>query len=130
MTRALVFILSLVAAAGMVCRGMAWMDYEKGEDREELSLVRQAARLDPLVSEYAYEEYVQSGDLAALERAIRLEPTKPSYHMFYGLKLIEREPRTAENDQAAVREICLGAELKPYSKEYRTACEDFRAAVT
>jgi hypothetical protein len=86
MTRAFVFIVSLGLAPGIVCRDTAWLAFEKGEDRNDLSLVQMASRLDPFVSDHAYEEYRQADDLDALERAIRLEPAKPAYHMYYGLR--------------------------------------------
>ena len=127
-TRVVILFFSLIIAGGLICRGLAWLVFERGVERADVSLIKLAKRLDPWVSDYAYEEYVLTDDLAPLERAIRLEPTKPVYHMYYGLKLIDREPRTPESTQMAVTQICQGAELKPYSKTYRNACEEFRTA--
>lgn len=129
MMRAVLFLASLLAAAGLLCRGAAWMAYERGSERGDVSLVRLASRLDPFVSDYAYEEYVQTDDLDALKRAIRLEPAKPVYHMYYGLMLIDRKPRALDRDQEAVKQICQGAELKPYSRNYRETCETYKAVI-
>jgi hypothetical protein len=129
MSRVIVIFVSCLLAALIFCRGAAWLAFEQGKARKDLSLLQTASRLDPFVSDYSYEEYRLSGDLTALERAMRLEPTKPAYHMYYGLALMKRQLRTRASDQAAVAEICKGAELKSYSKRYQKICEQFRAAI-
>ena len=94
MARRIIFIVSLFLALGLMCRGAAWLAFTKGEADDQLYLVKWASLMDPLVSDYAYEEYRQTDDLDALKRAIRLEPSKAVNHMYYGLMLIERLPRT------------------------------------
>lgn len=125
----IIFLLSLVLAGFLLCRGGAWLAFEQGRARKDFSLLKTASRLDPFVSDYPYEEYRLTGDMTALERAMRLEPTKPAYHMYYCLALIQRQPRTRAGDQAAVAEICKSAQLKPYSKQYRLACDQFKAVI-
>jgi hypothetical protein len=46
--------------------------------------------------------------------------------MHYGLALLEAKPRTRMSDREALAEICKAARLKPYSKQYQAACEQYK----
>jgi hypothetical protein len=127
--RFVVSALSLCFIVLLVCVGGAEFAYQQGKAGQNAALIRMAERINPLVSDYAYEDYRVTGDLGALRRALRLEPTRPAYHMYYGLALLQSKPRTRLGDREAVTEICKAARLKPYSKEYKAACEQYKKAI-
>ncbi len=121
--------LSLCFVVLLVCVGGAEFAFRKGNEEKDVALLRLAQRLNPLVSEYFYAEYRLMGDIGALRHAMLLEPTRPAYPMYYGLALIKQEPRTRAGDWAAMIEICKASRLKPYSKQYRNICAQFKAAI-
>lgn len=128
--RWMILALSLCFVLLVVCTGSAELACQQGVAEKNIEKVKLAEKLDPLTSEYAYENYRLSGDLEALRRAIRLELTKPAYHMYYGLALLKRTSRTQASDLEAVTEVCQAARLKPYSKLYRNICEECKKAVS
>ena len=121
--------LSLCFIVLLACVGGAEFAYQQGKAGQNIALLRTAERLNPLVSDYAYEDYRVTGDLKALQRALRLEPTRSAYHMYYGLALLQCKPRTRMSDREAVIEICKAAHLKPYSKQYKAACEQYKKVI-
>ncbi len=127
--RSLVIVFSLLFAALLLCTGAGEFFFLKGQADKNAGFIKQAQQLNPLVSDYFYEEYRLTGHINALHQAIRLEPTKPQYHMYYGLAVLKPLPRTRAGDQLAVTEICLAAALKPYSKAYAQACARYSTAI-
>ena len=127
--RWVILILSLCFTVVVMCVGGAKLACQQGVTEKNIEKIRLAEKLDPLASEYAYENYRLSGDLEALRRAMRLEPTKPAYHMYYGLVLLKQASRTQVSDQEAVIEICQAAKLKPYSKLYQNICEQCKTLI-
>ncbi len=127
--RAATWALSLCFITLLVCVGGAEFAFEKGKSEKNVALLKTAQRLNPLVSDHFYEDYRLTGDLGALRRAMSLEPTKPAYHMYYGLALLKPKHRALETDREAVSEVCKAARLKPYSKQYREICAQVKAAV-
>ena len=121
--------LSLCFIVLLVCAGAAELALEQGKAGHNPALLKTAQRLNPWVSRYAYEDYRMTGDLAALRRAMQLEPSLPAYHMYYGLALLKRKPRTLLGDREAAAEICRAANLKPYSAQYKGACEAFKKVI-
>jgi hypothetical protein len=124
-----IIILSLCYLIFLACIGGAEFLFHKGMDTKDSRFLQEAQRLNPFSSEYFYGEFRLNHNVKALVHAIRLEPTKAAYHMYYGLALLERVPRTPLTDQEAVVEICQGAQLKPYSPIYRSACESYKSAI-
>ena len=127
--RLIVLALSLCFIVLLVCVGGAELVFQKGKAEQNAALLKTAQRLNPLASDYAYEEYRVTGDLETLRRAMRLEPTRPAYHMYYGIALLKAKPRTRPGDLEAVAEICKASRLKPYSRVYALACDQFKAAI-
>ncbi len=127
--RLLVRILSFCFIALLTFVGGAELVFQRGKAGKDPALLQVAQKLNPLVSEYFYEDYRLTGDIKALRRAIQLEPTKPAYHMYYGLALLKQSPRTRYGDREAVTEICKAARLKPYSKQYQDACTQYGKAI-
>jgi hypothetical protein len=122
----IVFVaLSLIFVFLVVCVGGAELFARQATARKDVQGIRIARMLNPFSSEYIYEEYQMAGDADLLIQAIRLEPTKAAYHMYYGLALLDRSPRTREGDREAVQEICKAAKLKPYSTAYRDVCAEY-----
>lgn len=128
--RTILFVLSLCFLVLLVCVGSAELLLQQGKAGRNMELLKMAEKLNPFVSDYAYEDYRLSGDLQALLRAMRLEPTRPAYHMYYGLALLKSKPRTRASDKEAVTEICKAASLKPYSRQYQAACEQYKKAIS
>ncbi|MBF0331916.1 MAG: hypothetical protein HQL17_08280 [Candidatus Omnitrophica bacterium] len=128
--RNIFIICSIILLVLLVCIGGAEVVFRNAVTHKDLPGIKLAQRLDPLVSEYFYEEYRLTGDLEALQKAMDLEPTKPAYHMYYGLALMELPVRTRITDERAVNEICKAAALKPYSKLYCSTCDSFKKAVS
>ncbi len=124
-----VVLVSFIYLFVLGCVGTAEYNFEKGMAQKSLKRVKLAERLNPLESSYFYGEYRLTGDLTALTHAMRLEPTKPSYRMYYGLALLKLNPRSMASDQEAVVEVCKAAELKPYSKPYRDVCDQYKSAI-
>jgi len=127
--KACIVILSLCYLIFLVCICRAEVLFHKAMDTKDIELLAQAQHLNPFSSEYFYGEYRLDHNLSALVHAIQLEPTKAAYHMYYGLELLERVPRTPLTDQEAVTEICKGARLKSYSQIYHSACEGYKAII-
>lgn len=127
--RSVLFVLSLCFVVLLVCVGGAELACQQGKAGRNITLIKMAEKLDPFVSDRAYEDYRLTGDLRALRRAMSLEPTRPAYHMYYGLALLRSKPRTRSGDQEAVREICKAASLKPYSQQYYRACEQYKKVI-
>ena len=116
----------------LTCVGGAEFAFKQGTNpqRKNVELLKIAEKLNPFVSDYFYEDYRLTGDIKALRQAIVLEPTKPSYHMYYGLALMkQQQPRTYLGDQEAVTEICKAVQLKPYSQQYKDTCNQFRKII-
>lgn len=124
-----VLALSLCFIVLLACVGGAELAFEHGKAGQNIALLKTARRINPLVSDYAYEDYRITGDLAALRQAMRLEPTRPAYPMYYGLALLKAKPRTRMGDREAVTEICKAARLKPYSQQYKAACEQYKKVI-
>ena len=129
MLRILILIFSVVVLFLLVCEGGADLAFNRAVEEKDLNSLKVAQVLNPFVSDYFYEEYRQTHDLAALRRAISLEPVKPAYHMYYGLALLDLAKRTRLSDEEAVGEICKAAGLKPYSAQYRETCIKFRSTI-
>ncbi len=127
--RIAVIVFSVVFMILILMAGGAEFLCARGQALNDTGLIRQAQRLNPLVSEYFYEEYRLSGRIDALKAAIRREPIKPAYHMYYGLVILKQVPRTRAGDRQALVEICKAAELKPYSKEYARICGQYKAVI-
>ncbi len=127
--RSVLFVLSLCFVVLLVCVGSAELLLQQGKDGRNIKLLKMAGKLNPFFSEYAYEDYRLSGDLQALRRAMSLEPTRPAYHMYYGLALLKARPRTRAGDKEAVVEICKAASLKPYSRQYKAVCAQYKSAI-
>lgn len=125
----MVVLVSLIYFFVLICVGAAEIISKRAVASHDIHLLNVAQRLYPFVSDYFYAEYRLNGNLSALVHAMSLEPTKPAYHMYYGLALLKRLPRRQATDQEAVTEICKAAQLKPYSQVYRSACEQYRAAI-
>lgn len=121
--RVTVSILSLCFIVLLTCVGGAELAFQLGRSGKNAVLLKVARKINPLVSSYAYEDYRMTDDLEALRQAMRLEPTRPAYHMYYGLALLKQTPRTRAGDAEAATEICRAARLKPYSGQYKAVCE-------
>ena len=124
--RIVVTLASLMLIALFCVMGAAELSFRRGVAEKNVEAIRYAQRLNPWVSEYVYQEYRLTKDIGAIQRAMRLEPTDPSYHMYYGLALLRLDTRTRASDTEALDEICKAAELKPYSQTYREACEKYQ----
>ena len=124
-----VITLSVIFLVLLSAMGAAEGFFHKAMETKDIEFLKTAQRLDPFSSEYFYGEYELTHDISALAQAIRLEPTKPAYHMYYGLALLEMPQRTRPTDQEAVIEICKGSQLKPYSHLYRSVCESYKAVI-
>jgi hypothetical protein len=127
--RSFVVILSLCFVLILACVGGAELACQYGVAQKNPGLLKVAQRLNPLNSVYFYEDYRLTGNLEALRQAMRLEPTRPSYPMYYGLALLKQKIRTPEGDREAVIEICKAARLKPYSVQYKAACEQYKKLI-
>ena len=102
--------------------------YQTGKDQGNVEKLKMAVFLNPFVSDFRYEVFEQSipKDINSIKEAIRLEPLKASYHMFYGLELLRvYDQRTRDSDQIAFHEILRAYELKPYSAKYRQIYEQY-----
>ena len=128
--RIFIIISSLIIFFILAFVGSAEIVFENAQSQKNVKLFKMAEGLNPFVSEYFYEDYELTKDINALRQAMRLEPTKPAYHMYYGLALIDQKPRTRVGDQQAVIEICKAARLKPYSKQYQEICNKFKAVIS
>lgn len=124
-TLAIVFSLVYVVAMACVCGGD--LLFQKAMAANDVKMLKKAQKLNPLSSEYFYGEYRMTGDIKALVHAMRLEPTRAAYHAYYGLALLKDASRTPETSREGVAEICKGAQLKPYSHVYSSACQGFRS---
>ena len=115
----------------LACVGGAEFFFQRGSNSsaKNPAALKIAEQLNPFVSEYFYEDYRLTGDIKVLRQAVFFEPSKPAYHMYYGLALMKQTPRTRFSDQEAVAEICKAARLKPYSKLYQDTCEQFKKAI-
>ena len=127
--KGLIIIFVLICSLFLIDLSSAEIIFHCAVISKNVKLFKMAQRLNPFVSDYAYEEYRLTGDVDTLLHAIALEPTKAAYHMYYGLALLQRHPRTLSSDQGAVKEICKAARLKPYSPVYRLACEKYKTAI-
>ena len=127
--RIALFAASLCFVLLLVCAGGAELACRQGKAGRNIELLKIAEKLNPFASDYAYKNYRLTGDLQALCRAMRLEPTRPAYHMYYGLALLKAKPRTRVSDREAVTEICKAANLKPYSGQYKAACEQYKKVI-
>lgn len=125
----IVAVFTLVVFAALVCVGGAEMAFSLGLEKKDASLIGLARRMNPFVSEYFYEEYRLTKDIALLREAIRLDPGKAQYHMIYGQALLKQPLRTRASDREAADEVCKAARLKPYSKPYRTMCAQLKAVI-
>lgn len=125
-------VLAVILGAVYMCvlAGVSGGDflYAKAMASNDLKMLKNAQKLDPWSSKFFYGEYRLTGGTKALERAIRLEPAKAAYHAYYGLALLKDPSLSGQNRAQALRQICLGAQLKPYSPVYRRACETFGAS--
>jgi len=102
--------------------------YQNGKVHKNVEELRSAVNLNPFVSDYRAELFEQSDpkDIKIIKEAIRLEPLKASYHMFYALELLrDYSKRTRISDQIAFYEIKRAYELKPYSSLYQETYEKF-----
>lgn len=129
MIRGAVVVISLFFFGLLVFVGAAEHLFRQGMGKGDVRLIRQAQRFNPFSSRYAYQEYRLTGDIDALRRAITLEPTRPAYHMYYGLAQFKMPGRTRRTDQEGLNAICLAARLKPNSRQYQQTCEQFRKAL-
>jgi hypothetical protein len=127
--RIVVAVLSLCFILLLASVGGAELAFQQGVAQKNPELLRVAEHLNPLVSVYFYEDYRLTGDLAKLRRAMRLEPTRPAYHLYYGLALLKRKPRSFQSDREVVIEVCKAARLKPYSAQYKAACEQYKKLI-
>jgi len=112
----LVYIIFLGIFAG------AEYSYQSGKSENNLEKLKMAAVLNPFVSDYRYELFEQSSpkNIYMIKEAIRLEPLKASYHMFYALELLrDYSKRTQASDQLAFHEIKRAYELEPYNAGYK-----------
>jgi hypothetical protein len=128
--RKIMIVLSAVYLFCLIRVGGAVIVLDKAKAEKNARLTKTAQKLNPFDAAYFYEDYRLTGDLKAMQQAVRLEPTKPAYHMYYGLALIKQEPRPRTGDQAAVTEICKAAELKKYSNLYKNICAEFRENIS
>lgn len=124
----LIVTATLLIAAGAAI-GTAQILFELGKRDRDLLLIKSAQALYPLSSDYYFEDYVISSDVNALRKAISLEPSKPLYHLELGNAFLSSQNRTLATDREASREICLAAELKPYSQSYKEMCLKCRALI-
>ncbi|HNX69105.1 MAG TPA: hypothetical protein PLL75_02170 [Candidatus Omnitrophota bacterium] len=124
-----VVILSFCFIVFLACAGGAELVFKKGMADKDPELLKIAQNLNPLVSVYFYEDYRLTGNLKTLLHAVRREPTKPAYHMYYGLALLKQKTRTRASDREAVIEICQAACLKPYSAQYQSICEQYKKLI-
>lgn len=113
----------------LVFLGTAELLFRQGMGKRDLALIRQAQRFNPFSSRYPYQEYRLTGNIEAMRRAVRLEPVRPAYHMYYGLAQFNRSVRTRQTDREGLKSICLAAEFKPNSRQYQETCKRFRAAL-
>lgn len=110
-----------------------------------LRYIKSALFFNPFNSEYHYQKYyllksraagyrleVDSRKLIAdsvnsIQRAIELQPSNASYHMFYALALIKRYPHNREPkiSQLINGELRKACELKPSSKLYQDIYRDY-----
>jgi hypothetical protein len=127
--RIFIIALSLIYILFLTCISGAEILFYKAMETKDVKILKQAQHLNPFSSEYYYGEYQLTHHVKPLVHAIRLEPTKAAYHMYYGLSLLRRVPRTLLSDQEGVVEICKGADLKPYSSIYRSACNSYKAVI-
>ena len=127
--RLAIWVLSICFMVLLACVGGAELAFQHGKAGKNPAFLEAAQRLNPFVSDYAYEDYRLTGDLEALRRAMRLEPTRPAYPMYYGLALLKAKPRTLMSDREAVTEICKAARLKPYSVKYKAVCEQYQKVI-
>ncbi|MFH0984185.1 MAG: hypothetical protein V1882_01465 [Candidatus Omnitrophota bacterium] len=127
--RTVLFALSFCFIVLLVCAGSAELLFLQGKSGRNIELLKTAEKLNPLASDHAYEVYRLTGDLGALRRAMSLESTRPAYHMYYGLSLLKSKPRTRSSDKEAVTEICKAASLKPYSRQYKATCEEYKKVI-
>ena len=96
--------------------------YQTGKAESNLEKLKMASILNPFVSEYKYELFEHSNpkDINSIKEAMRLEPLKASYHMFYALELLrDYSKRTQASDQLAFYEIKRAYELEPYNTGYK-----------
>jgi len=120
-----IIILSIYIAVLCVFAAAEYF-YQAGKADGDVEKIKIAAFLNPFVSDYRYEIFDQSNpkDIASIKEAIRLEPLKASYHMFYGLELLrDYSKRTRASDQIAFHEIARAYALKPYSAQYKQIYE-------
>jgi hypothetical protein len=129
MIKIVTIVVSLIFLGLLIFFGTAEHLFRQSMAKGDVQLIRQAQRLNPFSSRYAYHEYRLTGDIDALRRAIILEPTRPAYHMYYGLAQFKLLKRTRQTDREGLKEICLAAELKPNSRQYQKTCEQFRKAL-
>ena len=102
--------------------------YQTGKAQGNGEKLKMAAVLNPFVSNYRYEVFEHSypKDIQSIKEAIRLEPLKASYHIYYALELLrDYNKRTRSSDQIAFHEIERGYALKPYSALYRQIDEQY-----
>ncbi len=122
-----IIILSVyIAVLGVFA--MAEYFYQTGKAQKNMEDIKMAAVLNPFISDYRGEFFEQSDpkDINIIKEAIRLEPLKASYHMFYALELLkDYSKRTRASDQTAFHEIARAYELKPYSKLYQQIYEQY-----
>ena len=119
-TLGIIILLAYIAILG-VFAGAEYF-YQTGKIEGDLEKLKIASIFNPFVSEYRYELFEQSNpkDIIMIKEAIRLEPLKASYHMFYALELLrDYSKRTQASDQLAFHEIKRAYELEPYNVGYK-----------
>jgi hypothetical protein len=122
-----IIVLSLYVAV-LAVFAAAELLYQNGKARGNMRELRMAAALNPFISDYRYAIFDKGDpkDMGSIKEAIRLEPLKASYHMFYAFELLrDLNKRTIASDQVAFHEIKRAYELKPYSNNYRQIYEQY-----
>ncbi|MCK4859881.1 MAG: hypothetical protein KAS87_04925 [Candidatus Omnitrophica bacterium] len=145
LSAAYIFCLSAIFTADLYYRRSLAAKDRKISPTKALGYINKAIFLNPVRSTYRYQKYyllkmfyanrkaksachlsqtakqnLLSKGIQNLEKAIELEPTKPSYHLFYALSLIKRDLlRGKEIPKIARQELRRAVELKPYSELYQ-----------
>jgi len=122
-----IIILSVYIAVLGLFAGAEYF-YQTGKARGNLAKLKMAAVLNPFVSDYRREIFDNSDpkDINSIKEAIRLEPLKASYHMFYALELLrDYSRRTRASDQIAFHEIAKAYKLKSYDALYRQIYDQY-----
>jgi tetratricopeptide (TPR) repeat protein len=153
----IIFTISIIYSLYLISIAAAHFCYIKSKSvkKEKISVddaleyIEKAIFFNPLNSQYHYQKYyllklktkgskkkseylkLLNEGIDSLKKSIRLEPTNPSYHMYYAFSLIRKY--NFSKDSSLVKnihqEVKRAAELKPFSKLYQRIYEKYASKV-